>query len=246
MTSKIPGFSRRLFLGMSSALMAASIIPKKAQAFDSKQMAGATVSLIADALRKLGENPKDHAMDTTIKPLFPAGRTIIGTAVTMEWQAGKGRGSADDIKEFVFRPLDNASPGSIWVIASGTDKILSMFGDLIGQACKRNGMLGAVTDSGCRDIEAMKAYDFPVFAKASVPYGPGGVIRPVAANGPVVCGGVKIDQDDLIAADIDGVIVVPKALLPKLNEIIASLLEKENKVRARVDAGESLEKSYDL
>jgi 4-hydroxy-4-methyl-2-oxoglutarate aldolase len=246
MTSKFPGVSRRLFLGLSSAFMATTLIKRKAMAADGIMIPEANVSLIIDTLRSLGEDPKTWAMDTAIKPLFPTGRTIIGPAVTMEWQAGKGRGTASDIKEYVFRPLDQARPGSIWVIASGTDQVLSMFGDIIARSCKRQGMLGAVTDSGCRDIDAMQALDFPISAKASVPYGPGGVIRPVAANKPVVCGGVTVDQDDLVAADSDGVVVVPKALIAQVTESIFKTLAKENGVRSKIDSGMSLEKAYDL
>jgi len=74
---------------------------------------------------------------------------------------------------------------------------------------KRNGMAGAVTDNGCRDLQTFRDIDFPVYARGAVPYGPSDVARPVAANVPVICGGVEVRPGDKIAADSDGVIVVP-------------------------------------
>ena len=185
-------------------------------------------------------------MTPDIKPLVNVGETIIGPAVTTKWEAAQGKGSAEDIRRFVFRPLDKAAAGSVWVVASGTERILSMFGDVIARACLRNGLVGAVTDSGCRDIEAMQAIGFPVFGKASVPYGPGNIIRPVAANVPVTCGKVEVRPGDLVAADSDGVIVVPKAAIDRLRDSIMERAAHEKEMRRKIDEGVSLEKAYSL
>ena len=243
--------SRRIFLGLSGALAAVSglstsAVVAKNTAAGSSVISDASVSLIADALRKIGQDSRKLVMTTDIKPLVDIGRTVIGAAVTCKWELSRGKGNADDIRRFVFRPLDNAAPGSMWVVASGTSQILSMFGDVIARACLRNGLVGTVTDSGCRDIKAMKEIGFPVFGKASVPYGPGNIIRPVTANEPVICGGVEVHPGDLVAADSDGVIVIPKALIEELKESVEKKAVHENDMRRKIDAGESLEKTYSL
>jgi len=244
--------SRRIFIRLSSTLAAAFGLSTSAAATNdtaaasSSIMPGVSVSLIADALRKIGQDPVKLAMTTDVKPLVNVGSTIIGPAVTCKWEVARSKGSADDIRRFVFRPLDKAAPGSMWVIASGTDHILSMFGDVIARACLRNGLVGAVTDSGCRDIEAMKSIGFPVFARASVPYGPGNIIRPIAANEPIICGEVEVHPGDLVAADSDGVIVIPKAVIEKLKLSIVERTAHEKEMRRKIDAGESLEKTYSL
>jgi 4-hydroxy-4-methyl-2-oxoglutarate aldolase len=243
--------SRRIFLGLSGALAAmsglsAAAAGKKRTQPPAPLISDVSVSLIADAVRKIGQDPRKLVMTTDIKPLVNIGKTVIGSAVTCKWEVSRDKGSADDIRRFVFKPLDNAAPGSMWVIASGTPEILSMFGDVIARACLRNGLVGAVTDSGCRDIEAMKTIGFPVFGKASVPYGPGNIIRPVAANVPVICGKVEVHPQDLIAADSDGVIVIPKAIIPELKESIEKKAAHENNMRRKIDAGDSLEKTYSL
>ncbi len=252
MSAKESHITRRFFLHLSGilatayGLSASATASKDTAAGSSSTMPGVSVSLIADALRRIGQDPVKLAMTTDVKPLVNTGSTIIGPAVTCKWEVAQGKGSADAIRRFVFRPLDKAAPGSMWVVASGTDHILSMFGDVIARACLRNGLVGAVTDSGCRDIEAMKSIGFPVFGKASVPYGPGNVIRPVAANEPVVCGKVEVHPGDLVAADSDGVIVIPKAVIGELKPSIAERTAHEKQMRHKIDAGETLEKAYTL
>jgi 4-hydroxy-4-methyl-2-oxoglutarate aldolase len=244
--------SRRIFLGLGGALTAiGGLSPALATAAQNKTppapvLSDVSVSLIADALRKIGQDPRKLVMTTDIKPLVNLGRTVIGPAVTCKWELTRTKGSADDIRRFVFKPLDNAAPGSMWVIASGTGQILSMFGDVIARACLRNGVVGAVTDSGCRDIAAMEKIGFPVFGKGSVPYGPGDIIRAVAANVPVICGKVEVHPGDLVAADSDGGIVIPQALIAELKESVKNRAAHENDMRKKIDDGDSLEKTYAL
>ncbi len=203
---------------------------------------GANVSLIASAFGKMGLDAKNYSMSPDIKPLAHSQGTIIGPAVTCKWEIGV-LDDVEDINKYVYDPLDMAQPGSIWVIESGTSDIYSMFGDIITQSCKQRGMLGAVTDSGCRDIEEIKNQKFSVFAKATIPFGPKG-LKPTGANVSVTCGGVDIDPGDLIVADFDGVIVVPKVHVEELSDAAAKHLEFENDVRVKVEAGETLRSAY--
>jgi len=92
----------------------------------------------------------------------------------------------------------------------------------------------------------MQAIGFPVFGKASVPYGPGNIIRPVAANVPVTCGKVEVHPGDLVAADSDGVVVVPKAAIDGLGASIMERSAHEKEMRRKIDEGESLEEAYSL
>ena len=251
MTQTTHQVSRRLFMGAGGALATASGLSTLVAATESTaarpaRFSGVSVSLIADSLRKIGHNPMELVMTPDIKPLVNVGETVIGPAVTTKWEVTRGKGNAGDIRRFVFRPLDEAAAGSVWVVASGTEQILSMFGDVIARACLRNGLVGAITDSGCRDIKGMQAIGFPVFGKASVPYGPGNIIRPVAANVPVTCGKVEVHPGDLVAADSDGVIVVPKGVIDGLGASIMERSAHEKEMRRKIDEGESLEQAYSL
>ncbi len=240
--------TRRELIGAGGAIAAAAAMGSSANAKATKLMtipegiSQTNVSLIASAYGRIGRNAMDYAMSPDIKPLVDIGKTIIGPAVTTKWEPGK-LDDPEDVNKYVYDPLDEAPSGSIWIVESGTDKTYSMFGDIIVQACARNGMLGAVTDSGCRDIVEMEKHGFGVFAKSTVPYGPQD-ITPTAANVPVTCGGVSINPGDLIAADIDGVMVIPKELINDLEEAVAVYLEYEGEVRKKVEAGETLRSAY--
>ncbi len=234
--------TRRSLLTASAALTAS---PKLGFAQE-PSLEGATASLIADALRAAGRDPRALTMSRDIRPVTTPGKTIVGPAVTTQWELAREGGTAGSIPRFVFEPLDRAAAGSIWVVASGTEQLLSMFGDLIGLACKHQGLVGAVTDSGCRDVGAMDAIGFPVFAKGTVLYGPGDVIRPVAADVAVVCGGVDVRPGDVIVADVDGVIVVPNEAIGDVARAKDELLAKEAEVRRKIESGETLKAAYSL
>jgi len=234
--------TRRSLLTASAALAAS---PKLGFAQE-PSLEGATASLIADALRAAGHDPRALTMSRDIRPVAAPGTTIAGPAVTTKWEIAREGATAGSIRRFVFEPVDRAAAGSIWVVASGTDQLLSMFGDLIGLACQHKGLAGAVTDSGCRDVGAMDAIGFPVFAKGTVLYGPGDVIRPVAADVPIVCGDVDVSPGDVIVADVDGVIVVPKAAVSEVARAKDVLLAKEAGVRRKIESGETLADAYSL
>jgi regulator of RNase E activity RraA len=234
-------WTRRSFLGVSAgAALVSGVQPREPMTV--------TVSLLADALRGIGRDPTKHALSTDIKPLTGVRGTVFGPAVTTKWEPGPGGagGEEDAVGRFVFQPIDDAPPGSVWVVASGTDEIVSMFGDLIALAAKRRGMAGAVTDSGLRDVAMMESIGFPVFGRATVPYGPGDVIHPVAANVPVVCGGVEIRPGDFVAADADGAIVVPREHVADLEAKADELLARENGVRRAIEDGAPLRRAYNL
>lgn len=234
--------TRRTLLKASAALAGAPAVA----ASQEPSLGDTTASLTADALRAAGYDPRELTMSLDIRPVTTPGATAVGPAVTTKWELAREGMAGDSIRKFVFEPIDRAAAGSVWVVESGTDQLLSMFGDLIGLACKRQGLAGAVTDSGCRDVGAMDAIGFPVFAKGTVLYGPGSIIRPVAADVPVVCGGVAVSPGDIVVADVDGVIVVPKEAIGAVARAKNELLAKEEVVRRKIESGETLARAYSL
>ena len=204
----------------------------------------APTTLIMDALTRLGHDRTRLAMSRSVRPMIPATGTIVGPAVTTKYEESDAPTTRDDIRAYVFRPVDEAEPGSIWVTASGTTEILSMFGDVIVLACRQKGLAGLVTDGGCRDIEGMVEVGLPVYAGGICLYGPGSVIRPVAANVPVVCGGIEIAPGDVIAADVNGVMAFPRDALTDVVRVIAELRVKESSSRRAIEEGQPLETAY--
>ncbi len=258
MTAYDRRLSRRGFLKTGMAATAAAglarVNPAHAtqdedgEAADDPAMYSALVNaptpLIMDALIRLGHDRTRLAMSRAVRPMIPARGTIVGPAVTTKYVESDIPTTRDDIRSYVFRPVDEAAPGSIWVTASGTSEILSMFGDVIVMACREQGLAGLVTDGGCRDIEGMEEIGLPVYAGGICLYGPGSVIRPVAANVPVECGGIEIAPGDVVAADVNGVMAFPSGALPDVIQKIGELGEKETRSRRAIEKGMPLETAY--
>jgi 4-hydroxy-4-methyl-2-oxoglutarate aldolase len=247
-------FSRRIVIGAGGAVVTAAAFPRfafAAAAADEPSavslLRSANVSLIATALSVIGLDPKKLTMSHEVRPLSLAeGQTVVGSALTTKWEVGRGRMTAETVERYIYAPLDSAPAGSIWVVAGGSDELYSLFGDIIAMACRRNGMAGAVTDNGCRDIAAIRAMQFPVFARSAVPYGPGDAIRPVAADEPVVCGGVLVNPGDLLAADVDGVIVIPRHAIDELTTAVEARGKKEQAMREAIHDGARLADTYTI
>ena len=134
------------------------------------------MSALADGLNRVGIDPMSRSMSPDIKPLPPVAEPSSvpqlrrnGRQITNECQAA-------DVRENMFEPLDQAASGSVWVMAGGTERMLSLFGGVIGIACKRNGIAGAVTDNACRDVAAFEEAEFPGVRKND------GAVRPPASS----------------------------------------------------------------
>ena len=247
--------SRREFLGSGAALTATSGFrqrgpttsgdaPPTRQADVLASLRGIPATLLCDALTRLGYPRSAVTMARDIRPMVPSSGTIIGPAITTKYELSRERGSVDDIRQFVFTPVDQAAAGDIWVTACGTDEVLSMLGELIALACRRQGIAGIVTDGGCRDVDGLERIGVPMFARGAILYGPGSVIRPVAANVPVVCGGAEVRPGDIIAADANGVLVIPSDALPEVIRLTGELRAKEEETHRLIEQGGSLTESY--
>jgi len=84
-------------------------------------------------------------------------------------------------------------------------------GGLMGTAMKFRGFAGAVIDGGLRDTPQLRRIQFPVFSRSIVPSTSVNHYRFAGVNVAVKCAGVTVNGGDIIAADEDGVVVVPKA-----------------------------------
>lgn len=169
-------------------------------------------------------------MTSRLRPLAP-GLRIAAQAVTAFNYPGDAL--------MVHKAVDIAGPGQVLVFTNGGSTHGAMMGELAAlYACKR-GIAGAIVDGAVRDADALSKMGFPVWSTA-VSASHNEKRGPAALNVPIVCGGVRVDPGDVIVADGDGVLAIPRALLRLAVEGARRRAEREHEVRAAIQSGQSL------
>ena len=141
--------------------------------------------------------------------------------------------------------VDDLQPGDVAVLACGgpTDRI-APWGELLTTASHCRGAAGCVTDGLVRDVKLIRKMKFPVFHGGIGPLDTKGRGEMMAMDVPVMCGGVHIEPHDFVFGDVDGVVVIPKAIAA---EAFARALDKvtsENRTRDELLAGKKLGEVY--
>lgn len=166
---------------------------------------------------------RDRVMDPGIRPLWQPMPRIAGPAYPVACPAG------DNLMLHVA--LHRAPAGSIVVCAAG-DTNWAMAGGNVCAYAQVRGIAGFVVDGAIRDLAETRANRFPVFARGVIPI-PGARRTAGLIDVPVVCGRVVVAPGDVVVADEEGIVVLPKARA-------AELLAKAQ-ARAKKDAETTLE-----
>ncbi len=148
-----------------------------------------------------------HYMAHTMQSIFPT--KFAGTAITVLLK--KEENSDPQALNGMLAAIDSGGPGSVYVMKVEDGANIAGMGGLMGTAMFSRGFVGAVVDGGVRDLPQLKRIGFPVYATGPVPSTSVGHYRFGGMNVPLEVAGTRVDPNDIIVADQDGVVVVPRA-----------------------------------
>lgn len=174
-------------------------------------------------------------MDSGIKPAFRA--KITGQAVTVQLSKGD---LVDPLKA-----LEMGQPGDVIVVDAGGDPNTSVCGGLMGGLAQNRGIRGMIVDGAGRDTDELEDIGWPIWTRAITPRGThtmfSGRKDELSINVPIACGGVPVNPGDFIVADLMGVVVIPLARAEEVVRLASEQAEREEKTRAWVKQGKTIE-----
>ena len=171
------------------------------------------VASISDALEQT--TGRRMYMSHRMQPIFTS--KFAGFAVTVKLKRDEGNTDPNALNG-MLAAIDQGAASSVWVMVVEDGADIAGMGGLMGTAMAARGYAGAVVDGGVRDLAQLRRIGFPVFALGAVPSTSIHHYKFDGANTAVVCDGVEVHPGDIVAADSDGVVVVPRA---RASEILA-------------------------
>ena len=222
------------FLAAGSAWLLGQ--PQNASLIDGFRMV--EVASVADAMEQLYQQRAYMSHD--MRPVLTS--KFAGPAVTVMLKKEEHKeGSA--ASQGMLDAIDAAPPGSVYVMVLEDGLDTAGIGGLMATAMKYRGLAGAIIDASIRDTPQIRKLQFPVFSRGVAPSTSINHYRFVGMNVPVMCAGVKVNPNDIIVADEDGVAVVPRAKAEEVLKRAQDLDDTEHRMLPFIEKFKSIKEA---
>ena len=202
------------------------------------------VAAVCDILDELGY--RDQAMHWRLRPLLPDMRNcgFVGRARTARWM------ETDYIVEedpygLEIELIDSLRPGDVVVHSTDHAGTNAPWGELMSTVAQRNGAVGCICDSQIRDCVKIIELSFPVYYTGIKPVDSMGRGKVMDYDVPVRCGEVLVEAGELVYADFDGIVVIPREVEKEVLSLAREKVGKETLSRQDLLAGKTLREVYD-
>jgi regulator of RNase E activity RraA len=188
---------------------------------------------VSDALDLCGLPPGQGGL----RPMWGRPK-VAGFAVTVELEPLSAQPDAEPGGAHILTgAIAGAGPDDVIVVANGGRTDVSSWGGIVSVGAAVRSVRGVITDGACRDVSQARELGFPVFARARVPVTARGRLRQKSAGEPVAVGDVTVRPGDVVMADEDGIVVVPRERAAEVLSTARRLAGRETAIAAEVRAG---------
>ncbi len=193
------------------------------------------VASVSDALEQL--TGQRMYMSHRMTPIFTT--KFAGFARTVLLKKDEGNTDPTALSG-MLSAIDDGGADSVYVMSVEDGANIAGMGGLMGTAMASRGYAGAVIDGGVRDVAYLRKIGFPVYATGIVPSTSVHHYRFGGAQIPVTCDGVTVNAGDIVTADGDGVVVVPRAKAREVLALAQQMDFKEHSMYAVIEQMKSI------
>ncbi len=190
-------------------------------------------AVVADALDQLGL--RNQSPRVALPLHTGTDQVLIGRCKTTLWADMAHTDPQPYALE--LQAVDECQPNDVLIAAAGGSMRSGIWGELLTTAAKNTGCVGAIIDGAIRDVSKIAAVNFPVFARGRCVYDSLNRQRVIDIDVPVEIDGVTFSPGDLVIADNDGVVVIPRAVEAEALRLALAKVAGENTVRDSIRAG---------
>ena len=195
---------------------------ERVSAEDVRRAAEYQAAILADVAGRRG------TLHGRIKPLAPH-MSVAGPAITVEVRPG------DNLA--IHAAMAVAQPGDVLIVDGKGDLSCALLGEIMATQAQASGIAGIIIDGAVRDADSLGKGHYPVFSAGLNPCGPSKLISG-RVNHPISVDGATVQAGDLVVADIDGVVVIPRDEVQQVIALAKEKLEMETRRLAAIREGD--------